>query len=215
MKLILNILFILLFGGEPQSLDIDSLLKVNMKEYSRIEYTIVSPKNISVKNIKFDTSREVKIQGKYAYIPIETNFKQNKVNSVLTLRIKKYAEVLLSNRKFLREESLDRNGFIIVEKDISDLRFEPFSPSANMELYRAKFGIAENTILQKSMVEKNPDINIDDRVEAIYINNSVNIKFAAVARSKGCIGDVIKVKNDDKKIFRARVINNSTVKIIE
>jgi len=65
------------------------------------------------------------------------------------------------------------------------------------------------------MIEQIPDVEIGDRVEAIFNNKSVNISFNVTARSEGISGGVIKVKRDDKKIFKARVINNSTVKIIE
>ncbi|MCB0750555.1 MAG: flagella basal body P-ring formation protein FlgA, partial [Ignavibacteriae bacterium] len=41
------------------------------------------------------------------------------------------------------------------------------------------------------------------------------ISFAVTARTEGVAGEQIVVKNDDKKIFKAKIINNTTVKIIE
>ncbi len=65
------------------------------------------------------------------------------------------------------------------------------------------------------MIENIPDIRVGDRVIAIYNNNSVNITFAVTARTSGEAGRIIKVKRDDKKLFKALVVNNTTVKIIE
>ncbi len=53
------------------------------------------------------------------------------------------------------------------------------------------------------------------RIEAFYTNNSVAISFAATSRSEGSVGNIIKIKSDDQRIFKAKVLNNTTVKIIE
>jgi flagella basal body P-ring formation protein FlgA len=65
------------------------------------------------------------------------------------------------------------------------------------------------------MIEKIPDVKIGDRINAIFTNNSVNISFSVTSRSEGIAGEIVRVKRDDKKIFKAKVINNTTVKIIE
>ena len=65
------------------------------------------------------------------------------------------------------------------------------------------------------MIEKIPDIKVGDRIEAYFINNSVAISFDATSRSEGSVGSIIKIKSDDQRIFKAKVLNNSTVKIIE
>ena len=65
------------------------------------------------------------------------------------------------------------------------------------------------------MIEQIPDIKVGDNIEALYINKSVSINFPVTARTEGVTGDLIRVKNRENHIFKARILNNSTVKIIE
>jgi flagella basal body P-ring formation protein FlgA len=65
------------------------------------------------------------------------------------------------------------------------------------------------------MVELIPDVQTGDKIDALYSKNSVNITFPVTARTEGVSGDMIRVKNGENQIFEARILNNSTVKIIE
>jgi len=188
----------------------------HLKEYNRIEYSIISPQNLDLSKCQFDYSRKIKIDGNYAYLPVLLTEKNNNSNnSLITLKLKLFQYVLQSNRPIEKKENLNKNSFTIVEKEVSGLRFEPIDVSADLQNSRAKFRIKENAILQKSMIENIPDVKVGDRVAALFTNNSVNISFPVTARSSGESGSIIKVKRDDKKIFKALVMNNTTVKIIE
>ena len=211
-----NILFSLILIGSNEKIDINNYLQERLSDYNKIEYQIISPKQVNLRKCTIDNSRDLKVEGSYAYLPIKyAGYEDNGKNSLLTLRLKLYKNVLQNNRTIDKKESLDPNYFNIVEKEITSLRFEPVDVKASLSNYRAKFKIAENSILQKSMIENIPDIRVGDRVTAIFNNNSVNIAFAVTARTAGEVGKIIKVKRDDKKLFRARVVNNTTVKIIE
>ena len=65
------------------------------------------------------------------------------------------------------------------------------------------------------MVEQIPDVKHGDRVTAIFNKGIVNISFDAIARTEGVIGDVIKVKTAENKMYKAEVLNYQTVKVIE
>ena len=65
------------------------------------------------------------------------------------------------------------------------------------------------------MIEKIPDVKRGTRVNAIFQKGIVNISFTGTARTEGKIGDIIKVKRDDNKIFKAKIINPKQVRIIE
>jgi flagella basal body P-ring formation protein FlgA len=218
--MITNILIILLsfllVGNDDQEFNIDNYLNKHLSDFNRIEYTIVSPKNINLSSCVIDDSRNVKVTGNFAYVPVrQLNNNGSFKNALITLKLKLFKNVLVSNRTIVKKEYLNINDFEIVEKEVSTLRFAPVDVSSPIDYYRSKLKISENSILQKSMLEKIPDIQIGDRIEAMFINNSVSISFAVTARSEGVIGDLIKIKRDDKKIFKAKIINNSTVKIIE
>jgi flagella basal body P-ring formation protein FlgA len=214
---ILTILFsFLLVGNDNQELNIDNYLNKHLSDFNRIEYTIVSPKNINLSSCVIDDSRNVKVTGNFAYVPVrELKNNGSFKNALITLKLKLFKNVLVSNRTIVKKEYLNINDFEIVEKEVSTLRFAPVDVSSPIDYYRSRLKISENSILQKSMLEKIPDVQIGDRIEAMFINNSVSISFAVTARSEGVVGDLIKIKRDDKKIFKAKIINNSTVKIIE
>jgi flagella basal body P-ring formation protein FlgA len=195
---------------------LSKFLEANLKDYERIEYTIISPSDIQSDYYKLDNSRELKVNGPFAYVPIKQYLTNgNTKNSVLTLKLRIFKKVLVANRNLSRRENLRSEDFRIIEQEISTLRYSPINSSLPLSSYRASTKIDENSIVQKNMIEKIPEIEIGDRVEAIFSKSSVNVSFKVTARSSGGNGSIIKVKRDDKKIFKARVINNSTVQIIE
>lgn len=213
---LINILFSLILVGSNEKIDIANYLQEGLPGYNRIEYSIISPKKVNFGKCTIDSSRDLKVEGSYAYLPVKFfGNAQNSKNSLITLKLKLYKNVLQNNKTIDKRENLDPNYFNIVEKEVTSLRFQPVDVSAALINYRAKFRIAENSILQKSMIENIPDIRVGDRVTAVFNNNSVSVTFAVTARTSGEAGKIIKVKRDDKKLFKALVVNNTTVKIIE
>lgn len=217
MVAIVKILFsLLLITNSNQKLAINDYLKTELSEYQKIEYTIVSPKGVDLSIISVDNSREFKLNGSFAYLPIKQKSNNGSfINSLLTLRLKLYKNVLVANRSLRKNEILNKSDFSLKSKEVSSLRFTPISSFDMLDNYRSRLKISEKSILQDGMIEKIPDIEIGDRVEALFINNSVTIGFSATSRSEGYVGNIIKVKSDDQRIFKAKVINNTTVKIIE
>lgn len=214
---IVKILFsLLLITNSNQKLVINDYLKAQLSEYQKFEYSIVSPVSVDLDLISVDDSREFKLNGSFAYLPIKQKSDNGTyVNSFLTLRLKLYKEVLVANRSLRKNEILNKSDFSLKSKEVSSLRFSPISSFDMIENYRCRLKISKKSILQDGMIEKIPDIEIGDRVEALFISNSVTIGFTVTSRSEGYVGNIIKVKNDDQKIYKAKVINNTTVKIIE
>lgn len=214
---IVKILFsLMLITNSNQKFVINDYLKAQLSEYQKIEFTIVSPASVDLSLISIDNSREFKHNGSFAYLPIKQKSNNGGyINSFLTLRLKLYKNVLVANRSLRKNEILNKSDFSLKSKEVSSLRFPPISSFDMLDKYRCRLKISEKSILQDGMIEKIPDIEIGDRVEALFISNSVSIGFTATSRSEGCVGNIIKVKSDDQRIFRAKVINNTTVKIIE
>lgn len=209
-------LTLLLIGDNSQQTIINNYLKTQLNDYEKIEYIVLSPKDIEQYSIIIDNSREFQKNGNYGYLPvIEKNNDGSFRNSVVTVKLKLFKKVLVANRALRKKENISSSDFILKYKEVSTLRFQPIGEFESLEYYRCKFNISENTILQCSMIEKIPDIRVGDRIEAFFTNNSVAISFDATSRSEGSVGSIIKIKSDDQRIFKAKVLNNSTVKIIE
>ena len=216
MKTIINILIILLFyNSHSHSIDVKKYLAEELNNYSKISYDIVSPKKIDLSVYEIDRSRDLKISKDLAYVPVIITKNGEIKNSIITLRIKLYKPVFVATKPIMKNQYLSKGDFEILNKEVSRLRFETAETSLRFGNYRSRLNIKENTILQQSMIEKIPDIESGDRIDALYNNNALNIRFKVTARSEGVAGSIIRVKRDDNKLFKARVLNNSTVKIIE
>lgn len=192
---------------------IDNYLKDHLKDFKRFEYEI--PKNYTEK-IFPDENREFKLEKNYAYMPV--NFILNngeKKQGIVTLKVKLYDDVLVSIRDIKKNEELSISDFQIEEKEITSLRSEPILDFENIDKYRMRISVSSNTVVEKNMIEQIPDIKIGDNLKAVFNKGVVNISFSAVARAEGIIGDIIKIRTDDKKIFKAEIINFNTVKIVE
>lgn len=213
---LINILFIFLIGTNSNNNSvINGYLNEKLSDYNKFSYKIVSPKNIDLGKVSLDTSRELKMKREYAYVPVQLTYKGKTKNTVLTVKLKLYKNVLVATRKIRKREFLTKNDFKVMEKEISNLRDKPLRAVTDLNILRARINIAPESVLQQNMVEQIPDINIGDRVEAIYTKGIVNVNFLVTSRSEGVTGEVVKVKRDDNRIFKARVINNKTVKILE
>lgn len=192
---------------------IDNYLKDHLKDFKRYEYEI--PKNYTEK-ISPDENREFKLEKNYAYMPV--NFILNngeKKQGIVTLKVKLYDDVLVSIRDIKKNEELSISDFQIEEKEITSLRSEPILDFGNIDKYRMRISVSSNTVIETNMIEQIPDIKIGDNLNAVFNKGVVSISFSAVARAEGIIGDIIKIRTDDKKIFKAEIINFNTVKIVE
>ena len=217
MKLLINILlsFSLLFGANKTSNNIKNILKDNLNGIKRFEYKIISPKNIDINKTKIDRNRELKIEKGYAYLPVIFNPKKNAQNGIITIKLKLYKDVAVSVNDIKRKETITKNDYKIEEREVSLLRGEPINPNKNFKQLRAKRNIKHGTVIFGNMIEKIPDVKRGTRVTAIFQKGIVNISFNGTARTEGKVGDVIKIKRDDNKIFKAEIINSKQVRIIE
>ena len=65
------------------------------------------------------------------------------------------------------------------------------------------------------MVEKGKTVFAGNKVTAVYQNGVVQVTFPAIVRISGRVGEIIRVKRNDGIIFKAKVINNKEVEIVE
>ncbi len=216
MKLLINILFsvTLIFGANKNTNIIKEILKNNLSNVKHFEYKIISPKKINISKIKIDNSRKVKIEKGYAYLPVLLGSKRNTRNGIVTLKLKLYKDVAIAINNIKRGEKISSSDFKIEEREITSLRGIPVNINKIVQL-QLKRNIKQGTILLKNMLETIPDVKRGNRVNAIFQKGIVNVSFNATARAEGKIGDIIKVKRDDNKIFKAEIISSKQVRIIE
>lgn len=214
MVILLNILLALFISGEGYT-HLDLFIKSHLDKFDRIEYTVVSPNNLENELFEIDNSRDFKLSGKYAYIPIKINKGGNITNALVTIKLRAFKKVLIANRYIKKHEILNKGDFNIVEKEITKLQDVVYPFEDELSNYRAKRNIRENSIITERLIEKTPLVKRGDRLKAFFNNSALKIEFNVVARTEGKKGDIIKVKRHDNKLFIAEIIDDKNVKIIE
>ena len=88
--MILNIIYILsIFAFENNfNSELDNYIKSELIGYSRIDYSLYSPKNINVSQFDIDNSRELKLKGAFLYVPVKMKKNKNVQSSTLTYKTK-------------------------------------------------------------------------------------------------------------------------------
>ncbi len=81
--------------------------------------------------------------------------------------------------------------------------------------YVARRHIKAGSILSYDQLKKRRDIARNDTVTALIKDGGLVLSFQAKALQEGDVGDVIKIRKDYKKRFKARILSNTTVEVIE
>lgn len=217
LKLFTVILSILFQNGDHNN-SLENYLSQKLDQYSRFEFSITSlPKGLS----KFDDTKleiindgNFRLSGSYAFVPVKLKYDKNASASFVTVKLELYDNVLVANREIAKGEMLSNSDFVIEEKCVTGLRTNVFTDVELLGEYRSRTKISSGLILEDYMLEKAPLINTGDFINALFINGSVTISFGVTARTQGGKGEIIRVSDDSKRIFKAEVIDSKNVKII-
>ncbi len=132
----------------------------------------------------------------------------------VSLRIHKFAEVLVAQTSLRRHDLPSETQFSLQRMDITSLLEQPVSAFETIEGLRMRRNLAKGQILTTSAVEPVPDIEVGREVSIQCSNDLFTIATAGTAQQSGRVGDVIRVKNRTSgKLVQARILDNSTVAI--
>jgi flagella basal body P-ring formation protein FlgA len=211
--------FLFLTGTDNRNFVLENYLSEMLKNYSRWEYEIVSyPKDLDDSNCKYSVSKasEFKVSNSYCHIPVEIIKNGSiKLNSVITVKLKLYQNILVINREIKKGEQLSINFFDEKEMEIQQLNDEPFLMATDIEFYRSRISLKPGRILTKSMIDRLPTIKCGDKVSATLVKGLVSISFDAVSKEEGFKGDIIRIEGFDRRIFKAKVEDFNNVLIVE
>jgi len=216
--MIAKILILFLTFLTPDSLDsrLKNYVAEKLPDIKRFELQIktLNFKNDKIANVLIDESREFKLSGKYAYIPVFIEYGEGrKVQSILTTEIKIYGDVFVATRDIGKGEVIKIIDFILDEKELKYQNVKPLN-DFNSE-YKAKVNIKKGDLLTNEKVEFKPFVKIGDRLTAHLIRGSVSITFQAESRSNGLLGDRINIMSYDNKIHTAVIKDKKNVYINE
>ncbi|HEX2866347.1 MAG TPA: flagellar basal body P-ring formation chaperone FlgA [Ignavibacteriales bacterium] len=197
--------------------EIEKYLMGKLTGYEKISFEISSkPMQEAGGTIKVDASKDLKITGSQAFIPVILTNKGNQTSrSFVSLKISLYRKLLVAKNQVKPGTDLRAEDFELKTVDEASLRGMPVSRVEALKGCRARLMIRQGEVLTEEKLQAIPLIKRGDRVAAVMIKGNVEISMDAEARQDGSPGEVIRIMTPEKKIFRARVIDQYSVNIIE
>lgn len=214
-KALISILLLNMVGGKSLNQKIDDYLNKRLSDEIKCEYSILGQIEQGAE-INMDLSRELKIAGNVAYLPIEiTSAKKGFYKSFLTLKVKMFANVFVAKSDIHKGDEIHSSLFKVEYREISNIRGNAILSGKLPENKISRVYIQEGKLLVDEQLEEKPTIKSGDKITAIATAGSVQISTIAFARNNGTIGDVIQVRTVDNIILRAEIVDENTVLIYE
>lgn len=132
----------------------------------------------------------------------------------VSLRIHKFAEVLVAQESLRRHDEPMETQFSLQRMDITSLLEQPVTAFESVTGLRMRRNLAKGQILTTSAIEPVPDIEVGREVSIQCSNGLFSISTPGTAQQSGMAGELIRVKNRASgKIIQATIVDNSTVAI--
>ncbi len=132
----------------------------------------------------------------------------------IRLKIRKFAEVLVTNGNMDRHETPTPDKFTLQRMDVTSLLEQPVGSLENVARLRLKRNLSKGQILTANALEPVPDIDVGREVSIICSNGLYTITASGVTMQPGSAGDMVRVRNKASgKIVIAKVVDETTVAI--
>lgn len=191
--------------------EVEKYLNQKLSGYDKIEFSVLN--DLKNYNYKIDESRELKIKGATAYLPVKYSDGKKSVKSILTLQIKLFKLVPVAVKEIRRKEKIDANSFELQSVDITSLKYSDAAFFDELNSVRAKSLIKAGQVITRDLVEEIPAVQSGSRIVAECIKGSVVISTEAVARQDGKVNEVIDILTSSNELLKAKVINSQKVLI--
>ena len=130
------------------------------------------------------------------------------------LRIGKFADVLVASDKIDRHELLSEQKFELKRTDVTSLREQPVTSTADISGMRAKRNLRAGNVLTLGAIEPVPDIDVGGEVTIVFTDDWGSVSVPGEALESGLIGTRVRVKNlASGKIILAKVVSGNSVEV--
>jgi flagella basal body P-ring formation protein FlgA len=206
---------ILVFPPDDSISDkINTFLDKRLNQYDKYEYEIIkAPEN--TEGLKIIEENEFNIKTNIVYLPVIFINDGRNVRSFITLRLKLFRNVFVTSKSIKRKKSLSKEDFHIMQVDVTQIKGNIFSQFDRLNEYRTKVNINTGTVLIDELIETAPIVYSGEKVTASSICRNVLVSTEALSKQDGSMGEIITVITPDKKQFKAKVIDQQNVLIIE
>ncbi|GHS89701.1 hypothetical protein FACS189487_10450 [Campylobacterota bacterium] len=120
--------------------------------------------------------------------------------------------VIKAAKTIERGAIISTSNTIEISADFDKINAKPIDKALFGKI-AAKSRIKSGGIITESMISVLPDVPRNTRITVELVKNGIRISFLAVTQKNADIGDIVEVKDKDKKVFRARIINKDLARI--
>ena len=210
---LINILLIILFSPNDLELKVKNYLDKKLSNFEKYEFEIVSlPKKYL--EIKIDEEKSFQLVKNFGYVPVVVRSANNNFqNSVITLKLKLFKKVFVTKKNIQADELLNEKKLVEKLLDVSQLNGNTFSVTENINEFKSKVNLKENSVLLYEHLKKIPLVSKGNKIILHTGSNGVNISIEAVSRQDGYLGDIISVQAMNK-IYKAKVIDKQNLELV-
>ena len=152
--------------------------------------------------------------GLFTLIAVLTRDGNIKEKGQVSVRISKFAEVLVTTDNLRLYEELSPDKLALKRIDVTSLLEQPVQSFSAIAGYRLKRNIGKDQVLTSGAVEPVPDIDVGGEVSIICGSDLFSVRTTGQAMQKGYAGEQIRVKNRaSNKVVLATVVDRRTVSI--
>ena len=130
-------------------------------------------------------------------------------------RVKIFEDVFVAVENVDKWTRLKSSDFQLMEKEVTSIRGNVVESIGEIIGKRADRFIKKGDVLTSEAIEEMPVVFPEDKLDACSIVGNVKVSFFVFAKQEGTIGDVIRVRTNENKIYKAKVIDYKNVLIIE
>lgn len=207
------ILLFSLNGGDFRDSLKDYLTK-QLSMYDSFDYEIMQmPKDYSSLSIIGGTA--LNLNRNILSVPVLLVKENGKSESFIKVKLHLYKNVVTVKNKIRSRSDLNPSDFEVKTLDVSLLKGTPFFSLEEISSFRTKIALNPGTILVREVLEAKPVIQSGDLVKASLTNGNVTVTIEANARQEGAPGEIIRVVTQNKKQYKAKVVDSSNVNILE
>lgn len=214
MLYLLNIIILFSLNGNDLSDSLKDYLTKQLSMYDSFDYEIVQmPKNYS--SLSIVDGGALTLMRNIVSVPVMMVKEKKKSESFIKVKLHLYKNVVTVRNKIRSKSNLIVSDFETRTLDVSLLRGTPFTSVEEISSFRTKIALNPGTILVREALESKPVIQSGDLVKASLTNGNVTVTIEANARQEGAPGEIIRVVTQNKKQYKAKIVDSSNVNILE
>jgi flagella basal body P-ring formation protein FlgA len=194
----------------------------SLKRAYNMEYPFLNILNITVKPTNYSDIRDFKIDK----IDIRKNIlkknkntfsvyfkRENKTKRIFfKYKVNATLNILVATKNILKDEIISTRNTKIKMIAFRSLYTLPMSIKDLGKVSSKKY-ITKNSTISSTLIQIIPDIRRRDLVVAKYLDGMLSVELEVVALDTGFIGQMIRVKDKKKKIYKVKIIDKGVVRI--